>query len=310
MKLRNTLFAVAASLALATAASGEDAVSTGPAPQVSPEVAWQERLEQQLARIEMELAALDRKKPKPPPRLLDRVQAANVRIIDLERAAKLETGTIRGRAPLADITADVAAMHTRIRTLIDARKPRPKTPMPPKPAPTPEAGPSAPKPKPDPTSGWPTSIRFPAKAKVVYQETGEWFLSKNRRSGLGNDFLMDGYAGVISFSLSSAGLKQEIVAADIRVVITQRPPFADGDQTYWVYDVTWTSEITRAGVFGNDSLKHYVRFAEVAAPGPIEWISKPREVTLTLPVTAHVLAVRLKTGEEVRFDAPEFTRTR
>lgn len=311
MGIERKIVLVAAMIAaLGLPALGLDAGPQPAPPQVPPEVAWEERLEQQITRVEMELTALDRKKPKIASKLLERVQAANARIAELEKAAKLEEGTIRGRPALSDLTSDIAAMHTRIKALIDARKPKPKHQPKPPPTSAPEPAPTAPKPKSDPTAGWPATLRFPAKAKVVYQETGEWFLSKNRRSGLGNDFLMTGYAGVISFSLSSAGLRREIASADVRVVITQRPPFSDDDQTYWVYEVTWSSEISRAGVFGNDSLKHFTRFAEVAAPGPIEWISKPKEVTLSLPVTAHVLAVRLKSGEEIKFEAPEYRRKR
>jgi len=307
--VKGVLVVAAALAALGLPALGLDAGPPPAPPQVPPEVAWEERLEQQLVRIEMELTALHWKKHQIATKILDRVQAAHARIAELEKAAKLEIGTIRGRAPLADITSDIAAMHTRIKALIDARKPKSKASLPPKPMATP-APPPTPKPKPDPTSGWPASLRFPAKAKVVYQESGEWLLSKNRRSGLGDDFLMTGYAGVISFSLSSAGLKHEIASADILVVITQRPPFSDGGQTCWMYEVTWSSEISRAGVFGNDSLKHFTRHSEVATRGPIAWIPKPKEVTLSLPVTAHVLAVRLRTGEEVKFDAPEFSRKR
>lgn len=306
--VKGIVLAAAAIAAFALPALGLDMGPNPPPPQVPPEVAWQERLEQQLARVEMELTALDRKKPKIAPKLLERVQAAHARIVDLEKAAKLEVGTIRGRAPLSDITSDIAAMHTRIKALIDARKPKPKGGVPPKPKP------SAPEPKPDPRpnapAGWPSSLRFPAKAKVLYEETGEWFITKIRHSGLGPDFLMDGYRGVVSLSISAAGLRAPVASAELIVAMQLKPPLADDDDTYRVYEITWNSSISSSGTFGNDSLKNLPAYDEILVRGPIGWIEEPRKVTTSFPCTAHVASVTLKSGEVIRFQTPQFEAKR
>lgn len=121
---------------------------------------------------------------------------------------------------------------------------------------------------------------------------------------------MDGYAGTVAFSLRAKGLKKEIISADIRVAVKLRAPFADDDNTYRIYDVRWTSEITQSGRFGNDSLKNYPRYAEIKVPGPIEWIKEPRQVTRSLTVDAHVRSVTLPGGEVIEFDTPDFVRKR
>lgn len=308
---RGSLIVAATVAALSARALALDAApKPPPAPELPPEVAWQQRLEQQMERGEMELTALDKKKPAPTTRLADRVKDANARVAALEKAAKLPVGTVRGTAVLLDLTSDIAAMQTRVRALIDTRKPKPKGAVPPTPKP-PDPAPAA---KPEsPQSGatsWPTSLRFPAKARVLYEETGEWFISKNQRSGLGPDFLMNGYQGVLSLSISAAGLKAPVTSAQLLVVVQMQPPFADDADTYRLYEVSWDSTISSAGTFHNDSLKNLPAYADFSVSGPIEWISKPRKVTTTFPCTAHVMSVTLKSGEMVTFETPQFERKR
>ena len=295
-------------LVLMACAASQSRAEDPAGPTLSPEEAWEQRIVVQLERLELELAALDKTKPAPPPQLHRRVTAAHDRLVGLEKKAMLAPGTIKGQWDLGTISADVASLHTRVRAVIDSRAPKPKVaptappPALPKPDPAPEA-------KPPPGRQWPLSLQFKATAKIVYQETGEWFISKGYHSGLGYDFLMDGYSGVLSFSLSSTGLKEDIASASLRVVVTQKFPFSYDSETYWVYDLSWAAEGSR-GVFGNDSLKHFVRYATVSSAGPIEWISKPKEVTLKVSATAYVLAVRLKSGEEIAFDTPEYSKKR
>lgn len=300
---------------MALTASHSAAVADGL--ETPAQVAWRERIEAQLTRVEMSVAALDKAKPVAGS-LLARVTSVHARLHALEKTAKVELGTIKGTDDLSHLTMDVTSLGTRARVLIDARSPKKPSPpaLPPAKvpssgggAPTPPAGPSPSGPQQAPRA-WPEQLEFSATAKVVYQETGEWFISKNQRSGLGNDFLMDGYSGTVAFSLRAKGLRKEITSADIRVAVKLRAPFASDDNTYRIYDVRWTSEIAQSGRFGNDSLKNYPRYAAIEASGPIEWIKEPRLVTLPLTAEAYVRSITLPGGEVIEFEIPSLVSKR
>lgn len=301
---RNGLWIVFALLCLVSAGTAQDA---------SDDAAWKARIWDALQRIEGVIDTLD--PPKTPlarpkqgqeSELLPRVQAAHQRLAALEREASLPVGTIRGTSAPGDLTADLSSLATRARAIADARRPKPEEPATPKP-PTSPAPPATSKEKipPDPRKGWPTSLQFKATAKVVYRETGDWLYPEPRISRPGYDFLMNGYSGIVAFSLGSTGLKQEVASAEIRVVVSPRPPFSDDGKNSWVYDVTWSSEISQTGVFGNASLKHFPRHAQVHTQGPSQWIIRPKDVSLSLPALADVRSVRLKSGEEITFTVPE-----
>lgn len=268
------------------------------------QLAWRERIETQFQRVEMTLTALDKAKGAVGS-LLARITAVHKRLLALEGKAQLELGTIHGKDDLSNLTMDVTSLGTRARLIIDSRAP--KKPAAPVPPPTPTV---APKPAPPdaqpPGRKWPMEVRFLSTAKIVYQQTGEWFISKNQRSGLGNDFLMDGYAGTIAFSLRASGLRNDVASADIRVAIKLRAPFASDDNTYRIYDVHWAAE----KVFNNDSIRNFPRYDEISVPGPIEWIKEPKMVTLPLTAEAYVTKVTLPNGEVVAFNVPEFTPKR
>lgn len=297
-----SLLAIAVLACLARSAPAMDV----PAPGADDrDAAWKTRIADALQRVESAIDALDLQKTSPAAELVDRVQAAHERLKALEEAAALPVGAVRAKPTAADLTADVGVLSTRARAVADARRPKPKDTPPPGPPPPP-VGPAKPKEEvpADDRRGWPVALQFNATAKVVYRETGDWLYPDPRLGPPGCDFLMNGYSGIVSFSLSSNGLKQEVQAAELRVVVTPRPPFGAEGPGAWVYDVTWTSEVSRTGTFGNGSLKHFTRHAQVYAKGPGQWIVRPKDVSVSLPVKAHVLSVRLKSGEEISFTAP------
>jgi hypothetical protein len=146
-------------------------------------------------------------------------------------------------------------------------------------------------------------VRFLSPAEDVQQQTGEWFISKNPRSGRGNEFLMDGYAGAIAFSLRASGLRNDVASADIRVAIKLKAPLANHDDTHRIYVVHRAAE----KVVNNDSSRDLPRYDEIPVPGPIEWIEEPEMVTPPSIAEAYVTQVTLPDGEVAAFKVLEFT---
>lgn len=87
------------------------------------QAAWRERIEAQLTRVEMSVAALDKVKAATGP-LLARVTSVHARLHALEKTAKVELGTIKGTDDLSHLTMDVTSLGTRARVLIEARSPK------------------------------------------------------------------------------------------------------------------------------------------------------------------------------------------
>ena len=140
---------------------------------------------------------------------------------------------------------------------------------------------------------------------VAYVETGKWFISRMRRSGLGDDFLMTGYAGKISFTVRAVGLVRQIRSADIRVAVKMTEPFTRRNDVYKVYDVRWNARRS----LWNAAVRTWPNFDEIEVSGPIQWIARPREQERDLTATAYVLSVTTTEGKQITFAAPEFVPT-
>jgi hypothetical protein len=258
---------------------------------------WRARLETEATKVEAACEKLDHKKA-PVGELPARVKALEARVTELEKALSIVPGKISGQADLQHLTQDLVQLATRIRQIEhdgDTEKPVP-LPKPPKPAePAPGKAVEAAEPK------WPTSLTFKATAKITYEETGEWFLDSMHRSGLGPDFLMNGYSGTMSFTVRAQGLLREIRSAKLRVIVRARSPFTNKTNVYRVYEIDWTAKQS----LWNAAVKTWANYDDFTVSGPVKWIEKPKKVTADWDAEAHVRSVVTKKGEVVEFEVEE-----
>jgi hypothetical protein len=269
--------------------------------------AWRLRIEKELRRVEVGVSLLDEQKPTSA-KIVDRVRSLDARLAALEKGAGIAVGRVVGEDDLGTLSQDVAVLNTRWRLVVAAKTPKPEPPAPKPPAPPKDPKEPADPKKKDPAGKkpereWPSKVAFKATAKIVYAETGEWFLTKARRSGVGDDFLMDGYRGRISFTLRAANLLRDVKGVKVRVAVRMKAPFTDRSDVYRTYDIEWNAS---NNVFGNDSIKSWVNHDDVVVSGPVRWIAKPQQVTSTLDVEAHVVSAVQGDGRELTFEVPEY----
>lgn len=260
--------------------------------------AWRARIEGELVKVEAGIERLDQV-TRADGTLLERVKRAHERLTALEKLASIVVGAIQAKDDLAALTQDVVQLKARLAVLVAERagpdaKPKPKAE---KPKPAEDAKPEAPA-KPQ----WPETLSFKATSSLSYTETGEWFIDKVHRSGLGNDFLQDGYEGSISISVRAGGLLREIKEAQLRVAVEIDEPFTNKQGLFRIYEMTWTAQRS----IWNDALKTWAGHDTISVSGPIRWIKEPKKHTKALRATAYVLSVRTKDNQVINFKAQEF----
>jgi hypothetical protein len=264
---------------------------------IADDAAWRTRLDGELSKAEAAAAKLD-SKAAPKGELVDRIRALHERTLQMEKTCNLVPGTITGKSGLPDLTKDIVGLASRLRTVYLERNPQEK---PPPPAPKPAPAKPAEKPQDPKEVSWPDSLSFNATANMVYQETGDWFIDSMRRSGLGNDFLMDGYTGTLSFSVRAVGLIREIRSADIRVGVKLGSPFTSKSNLYAWYEIRWNAHTS----LWNGALKTWPKYDTIHVDGPIRWIEGPNELKVNWEAVAHVRSVTTKDGKTIQFDVPE-----
>jgi hypothetical protein len=269
-------------------------------PCVAGDEGWIARLEQEATKVEAACEKLDQKQAVRG-ELVARVRAIQDRVCKLETAHGIVPGKVSRKSDLPSLTQDLVTLATRIRQISEDGKPD-------KPAPSPSPKPpesDAPKPKASGEGKWPTSLTFKATARITYEETGEWFINSIRRSGLGNDFLMNGYAGTISFTVRAQGLVREIRSASMRVIVKIRSPFTRKTNVYRTYEIDWTAKQS----LWNAAVKTWAKYDDLVVSGPVDWIDKPRKVTADWEAEAHVRSVTTKDGKVIQFEIPEMVPT-
>jgi len=262
--------------------------------------AWRARIEGELVKVEAGIEKLDQI-TRAEGTLLERVKRAHERLAALEKAATIVVGVIQAKDDLAALTQDVVQLKTRLAMVVADRagpvpepKPKPKAEKP-KPA-------EGPKPEPPAKPPWPETLSFKATSSLTYTETGEWFIDSVHRSGLGNDFLQDGYQGTISISVRAGGLLREIKEAQLRVAVEIDEPFTTKQGLFRIYELTWTAQRS----IWNDALKSWAGHDTISVSGPIRWIQAPKKHTRSLRATAYVVSVRTKDNQVINFKAQEF----
>jgi hypothetical protein len=266
-------------------------------PHAAADDAWASRVDRELKRMEVTIAALDQRTPSGGT-LVERVLALDARLKVLEKAYDLPPGAVAGKDDLGSLTNDVIVLDTRARKVAAKRDPPKETKVEPK---KPEDA-GVPK-KPEKQAGqWPKSLTFSATAKVVYVHTGGWHETKLESGEIRREFLMDGYEARLGFSLRAKGLMKPVRSATIRVATRLKAPLAERSDVYRVNDVTWNASNT---TFDNESYKTWHHHDTWQVSAGIRYILAPRTASMSLDVEAHVVSVTLADGSTVAFEVPE-----
>ncbi len=264
--------------------------------------AWKARVEAQVARVEEGVHAIDTEKAAGGT-LVERVKAVDARLGALEKDLGLVPGKVSGKDDLSSLTQDATSLASRLKkvALLYATpgKPPPDKPKPPPPAPPPPA------PKPKPAEQWPETLAFDINAKVISSETGQWHRVYDWEYDVWrSQFLMDGYAAAISFTLAAKNLPREVKSATLRIAVQPEGPLAVSDKPYRVWDLEWRAQ----NALGNGAFKSWERYGSFDVRGPVRWIAAPTTSSVRVRAEAHVVSLMTKDGREVRFQVPDHVR--
>jgi hypothetical protein len=285
--------------------------AVAPPPARADDEEWKARISKSLGDVEVQLAVLD-KKPPMPGSLAERAAMLNQRLVALETELGLVAGGISGKNTLFALSADAAALNTRVQKVIAAKNApknagsKPKPPPDPDPKPDPKAGDPPPDdPKKDPKKkdprAWPSSLEFTIGARITYEETGSWMRIETTPGYFEDRFLMDGYSARLSFSMWTKGLLSNIKSAKVRVAIRMQGPLSTESDLYRTYDVDWVAE----NVMNNESKANWMNHDQFAVSGPTRWTT-PRKAQMKPEAHAHVLSVTLPDGTTKQFEAPKY----
>jgi hypothetical protein len=238
--------------------------------------------------------------------LAGRVWDLHQRLAALEAGLGLSGAVVSRRSDWNAVALDVTRLGRRLRAVLVAKAERahPATDGPTAGAFVPKPfDPAAPAPPLlAPTPPWPRKLHFNATAKLNYEPFGTRYIGTGYVGGWEDDFLQEGTRGTISFSLRARGLLKQMVSAKLRVVVRLLPPFAPTGGGFRVYDIEWKAE--RA--LSDNALRSWLEHETLTVHGPYRWIARPKAVSTSLDIEAHVLSLTHAKGETITFEAPEF----